>query len=423
MTINLLTDILALGMFSMRSDILIWMVGGLIGVLALGLLLGQLYQRRRLKSELASLDRLQRHDVEHELVLKALGLCTWRIDVRERTITYVSDYRNRMDSYMPPPDTPLDEYIRQVAPWDREKMRRALDDICGGKTDDYYLQYQANALHSDAMYWSESYATVGERNEQGLPVSIIGTSKRIDEQKAMESDLIRARNQAEESDRLKSAFLANISHEVRTPLNAIVGFSDVMPMVESDEERRQLTALIHENTQKLLRIFDDVMSMSKAEAGEAELQETDFDLDMLIAELTARFVALNGNPNVTVTAAAGHEGSMIVRTDRNRLYDILSHFLSNALKFTRQGSVTIGYDASPASARLRIYVRDTGKGIPQAEQERIFERFVKLDEFVQGAGLGLSVCRSFAYSMGGTVGVESNVGTGSTFWVELPLKS
>lgn len=419
MTISLLTDLLAFGLFRVRTDLLLWVVGIVACIAAVAFLLVQLLQQRRLKAELSWQDRLQRHDIEHELVLKAMSLCTWRIDVRERTITYVSDYRNKMDCYTPAPDTPLDDYILQVAPWDRQKMQQALEDIFSGRTDDYYLQYQAYALRSDTMYWSESYATVGERDEEGRPLSVIGTSMRIDAQKEMEAELIRARNKAEESDRLKSAFLANISHEVRTPLNAIVGFSDVMPMVESDDERQHLVSLIHENTAKLLRIFDDVMNMSRAEAGQSALQVSEFDLNTLLSELAGRYGEQNNNPAVVLTAVTG-EGIEQVKTDRNRLYDILGHFLSNALKFTEKGHVTIGFRRDAAAGRLRVYVSDTGKGIPEEECSRIFERFVKLDEFVQGAGLGLSVCRSFAYSLGGTVGVESKVGVGSTFWVDLP---
>ena len=419
MTISLLTDLLAIGLFRVRTDLLLWVVGIVACIAAVAFLLVQLLQQRRLKAELSWQDRLQRHDIEHELVLKAMSLCTWRIDVRERTITYVSDYRNKMDCYTPAPDTPLDDYILQVAPWDRQKMQQALEDIFSGRTDDYYLQYQAYALRSDTMYWSESYATVGERDEEGRPLSVIGTSMRIDAQKEMEAELIRARNKAEESDRLKSAFLANISHEVRTPLNAIVGFSDVMPMVESDDERQHLVSLIHENTAKLLRIFDDVMNMSRAEAGQSALQVSEFDLNTLLSELAGRYSEQNNNPAVVLTAVTG-EGIEQVKTDRNRLYDILGHFLSNALKFTEKGHVTIGFRRDAAAGRLRVYVSDTGKGIPEEECSRIFERFVKLDEFVQGAGLGLSVCRSFAYSLGGTVGVESKVGVGSTFWVDLP---
>ena len=272
--------------------------------------------------------------------------------------------------------------------------------------------------HTDSYYWTESYATVSARDTEGLPLRVVGTSMRIDERKAMETALVEARNRAEEGDRLKPAFIANMSHEIRTPLNAIIGFTSVLPDVTGDDERRELINLIQENNQKLLRIIDDVMNISKIESGKEQLVMTAFDLnDVLRAEVDD--YASKAQPGVTLSTMFP-QGSQPITTDLGRFTEIMTHLLANAVKFTTQGSIIVGYDA-PANKRISIWVQDTGKGIAPEHLERVFERFFKVDEYIPGAGLGLSICRTMAYSMGGDVKVESKLGEGSKFWVELPI--
>jgi signal transduction histidine kinase len=227
-----------------------------------------------------------------------------------------------------------------------------------------------------------------------------------------------ARNKAEESDRLKSAFIANMSHEIRTPLNAIIGFTSVLPDIEGTEERRELINLIQENNQKLLRIIDDVMNISKIEAGKEQLVMTSFDLNLVLKEIADRYEGKVGDAVKLSTMFCN--ATQNVTTDLNRLVEVVDHMMDNAVKFTSKGSVILG-TSLVADSRLRIWVRDTGKGISEENQNRVFERFFKVDEFVPGAGLGLSICRTMAYSLGGEVGVESKLGEGSTFWFEITL--
>ena len=243
---------------------------------------------------------------------------------------------------------------------------------------------------------------------------------RIDERKAIEQALIEARNQAEESDRLKTAFLANMTHEVRTPLNAIVGFSDILPMAQSDEERNELIKLIKQNNAHLLRLFDDMMNMSRLESGNAgSIVKEDFELASLFSELVEKYQAPCMEKNLELSIEDSASGDM-VHTDRGRLREILNQYLNNALKFTSAGSISLGYEKQLST--VRIWVRDTGKGIPADKcNDHLFERFVKVDDFVAGTGLGLSICRSLAESLDGRVGVDSVFGEGSTFWVEISL--
>jgi signal transduction histidine kinase len=230
--------------------------------------------------------------------------------------------------------------------------------------------------------------------------------------------LIKARNQAEESDRMKTAFLANISHEVRTPLNAIVGFSEVLAGNPSDDERTMLSKLIRQNNARLLHLFDDVVNMSRLEAGGGSVSKQRFLVRDFLQEVVEKYAAQAAEKHLTLAVDA-HSETLEPLTDRDRLLQIVCHYVENALKFTTAGSITIG--ANLEVGHMRVWVRDTGKGI-EAEYcgDKLFERFVKVDEFEQGTGLGLSICRSLAIMLGGKVGMESELGVGSLFWVDVP---
>jgi len=400
-------------------DILVWVL--LIGTLLLlaVLLYMQYKQSKVLKFELSQLDKVKSHNVEYDFILKAMRLAVWHLDAKNRTMTFEKDYRVNSAGFTPPPDTSFDELVMHYHEDDRQRMSEAMTDICEGTKDSLHEVFRGLSWFSDDTFWSETFAMVAERDAEGKPLKVVGASMRIDQRKEMEEELVKARARAEESDRLKTAFLANISHEIRTPLNAIVGFTSVLPDVAEEAERKELLNLIHQNTQKLLRIVDDVVNISKIEAGMEQLVMTAFDLNLFLTQMaqTAKKDAQQG-VEVTTEFAADEQ---FITTDHSRLTEILRHLLSNATKFTSQGCIVVGYSA-PRNGRLRIWVRDTGKGIPEEYQKRIFERFFKVDEFVPGAGLGLSVCQAMAYSLGGKVGVESKPDEGSTFWVEVPFQ-
>ncbi len=403
----------------MRIDILLWVAGVPAILVLLFALFYQVRQYRQLKAELAQLAKIKRHNIEYDLVLKAMKLSTWRLNVPESTVAYESDYRSGKYSFSPQTGIPVEGTFSLIHADDRERVREALTGLMRGKYEDYHQQYRAQATPSSPFYWAETFATVEKRDIDGKPLTIVGTSMRIDAQKEIEQALIEARNQAEESDRLKSAFLANITHEVRTPLNAIVGFSDVLPMAQSEEERNELIKLIKQNNAHLLRLFDDMMNISKLEAGNnGEIVKEDFELLPLLQEMVEKYQPVASDNGVAVETDGAAE-SIIIHTDRDRLKEILNQYMNNAVKFTAAGSIRLGYDKLPSS--LRIWVRDTGKGIPADKcNDRLFERFVKVDDFVAGTGLGLSICRSLADLLGGKVGVESVYQQGSTFWVEIP---
>lgn len=396
---------------------ILWGVSLLIAVL---LIYGIFRQRRtsaKLNKELQELEKTRQNNVEYEFILKAMKIAVWRMDPKMRLVTYESDYRDGKDSFTSAPDTPIDAMWEYLDPSDVQRVRVALEDILAGRSDSYHQVYRVKL--NNTMYWEESYATISARDDNGNPTSVVGTSLRIDEQKKMEADLINARNKAEESDRLKTAFLANMGHEIRTPLNAIVGFADLLPVVESEEDRNQLIQEIQKNNHKLLQIIDGLVSMSKIEAEAKNLVMAQIDIVPILKSIADTHAQLVDGTTLIIATHFPHT-ELYMYTDVAKLSEIIDHLMQNAVKFTKKGTITLGFDLVQGD-HVRIYVRDTGKGIAKNDQERIFERFVKIDEYIPGTGLGLSVAKAHVQSLRGTMGVESELGEGSTFWIKLPL--
>lgn len=393
---------------------------GILSIIVLIVLI--VLQRRtglKLKDELVELDRMKEGNVEYEFVVKAMKLSTWHINPKLRTITMDNDFRQGQDNLMPSPDYPLALLSEMLDKSDAQRVMTALDDILTGRSNSYHQQYRIKSGNSGMTYWEESYAIIADRDAEGNPTKVVGTTMRIDERKKLEADLINARNKAEESDRLKTAFLANMGHEIRTPLNAIVGFADLLPVVEAEEDRQQLINEIQNNNRKLLRIIDGLVSMSKIEAQAKNLIKSQTDLVPLLKDIAKEYGTMVDQESV-VLATQFPYSQLMINTDVPKLMEIISNLMQNAVKFTLKGNITLGFDMQKGD-HVRIWVKDTGKGIPETELTKIFDRFVKLDEYIPGTGLGLSVAKSHAESLGGAIGVESRLGKGSTFWFDLPL--
>lgn len=398
----------------------IWGLGGVAAILLFALIFIQRRTGKRLKGELAELAKIRQGNVEYEFILKAMKLSTWQMDPRRRLISFTNDFRSEQSEHVVPPDTSLDDLVNYLAASDAQRVWTALDDLCEGRTSYYHQQYRVKSANVKGLtYWEESYATIADRDVDGNPIKIVGTTMRIDDRKELEAALIAARNKAEESERLKTAFLANMGHEIRTPLNAIVGFADLLPVVENEEDRNQLIREIQNNNQKLLRIIDGLVSMSKIEAEAKNLVKSQTNLVEVLSEITQTYMQMVDSQTVVLATQFPYT-ELMMTTDVAKLREMVDQLMQNAVKFTLKGSITLGFDLVDGD-HVRIWVKDTGKGIADADKERIFERFVKVDEYIPGTGLGLSVAKSHAASLGGTIGVDSRPGEGSTFWVVLPL--
>ena len=374
---------------------------------------------RKLQTELVELEKVRQNNVESEFVLKAMKLSTWHIDVPTKMLYVDADFRDNKGGLLGPPEFPVEDLTNVIDRADAQRVWMAIDKICTGASPSYHEVYRVKLGKGALYYWEESFGTIAARDVDGNPTRIVGTSMRIDAQKQMEADLIAARNKAEESDRLKTAFLANMGHEIRTPLNAIVGFADLLPVVESEEDRNQLISEIQKNNYKLLNIIDGLVSMSKVEAEAKSLVKSQTNIVPVLQEIADYYrTMVDGSTVVLATQFPYPE--ILMNTDITKFKEIVNNLMQNAVKFTAQGSITLGFDLQQGD-KLLLWVLDTGKGIAEEHQERIFERFFKVDEYVPGTGLGLSVAKSHVESLGGSIGVDSVLDNGSRFWVELPL--
>lgn len=318
-------------------------------------------------------------------------------------------------------ETPLSDIFgtyRHFHPDDRALLIRFLDDARKGLTTQ--LSKEMRVLREDGTYtWTHVNLLVKKYAPQDRIIEIISINYDITELKRTEEMLVKARDKAEASDRLKSAFLANMSHEIRTPLNAIVGFSSLLTSTENAAEKELYNSLIGHNNKLLLNLINDVIDLSKIESGYLELRPDWVNLTELLDESVAEYVHQVPSGVELLTNYPAHDS--LVELDKLRIKQILSNFLSNALKNTTTGHVEVFYEVDHQS--VRIGVKDTGRGIPQNMLEKIFERFEKLDSFAQGAGLGLPICKLIVEKMNGRVLVDSQLGIGTTFVIELPCRS
>ena len=318
-------------------------------------------------------------------------------------------------------ETPLSDIFgtyRHFHPDDRALLIRFLDDARKGLTTK--LSKEMRVLREDGTYtWTHVNLLVKKYAPQDRIIEIISINYDITELKRTEEMLVKARDKAEASDRLKSAFLANMSHEIRTPLNAIVGFSSLLTSTESAAEKELYNSLIGHNNKLLLNLINDVIDLSKIESGYLELRPDWVNLTELLDESVAEYAHQVPSGVELLTNYPAHDS--LVELDKLRIKQFLSNFLSNALKNTTTGHVEVFYEVDHQS--VRIGVKDTGRGIPQNMLEKIFERFEKLDSFAQGAGLGLPICKLIVEKMNGRILVDSQLGIGTTFIIELPCRS
>ena len=351
------------------------------------------------------------------MALEVVDLLPWQWDIRTDEITY-SSYKpieqGKKEVSEMTYTTHVNNYLTFVSEEDRERIRQVFKDVRANKVDKIKEEYRVHrpGKPDDSEDWMEARAFVEQYDEKGNPLIVVGSSLFI-------TELIAAKERAEESNRLKSAFLANISHEIRTPLNAIIGFSSILTMTEDEEEKKEYVSIIEKNNGILLQLINDVLDLSKIEAGVLDLYYSEFALNGVLTTLKG-VVESRLQSSVELIFEPGMPDDYVVCSEKNRLQQLVLNFLTNACKFTSTGSIRYGYEVR--EKEIYYYVTDTGTGIPEDKLHLIFERFIKLDSFKQGTGLGLPICQLIIQNMGGEIGVNSKLGEGSTFWFTLPLK-
>lgn len=361
------------------------------------------------------------------MALDVANIVPWKWDLRSKTILCdinrpIELSTNDKDVNEEQLAVPDSQYFSKIFKEDRKRVEKAYDDLIEGRSDKVREEYRVinvqNNIHR--IEWVEAQAAVETRDENGKPLTLVGSSLVITTRKKMEMELTTARDRAEESNRLKSAFLANMSHEIRTPLNAIVGFSGILASTDEEEEKQEYVSIIENNNTLLLQLISDILDLSKIEAGTLEFQYSNIDLNKMLNELTSSLQLKIKSEKVQLTCHLA-EKNCFIHTEKNRLSQLLINLISNAIKFTTEGYIRFGYELR--GKEIYFYVSDTGCGIPKDKQKSIFGRFVKLSSFEQGTGLGLSICQTLVEHMGGTIGVDSEEGKGSTFWFTLPYKA
>lgn len=278
------------------------------------------------------------------------------------------------------------------------------------------LRYINNHSNPNSNVISSDCTSFIFRNEYGEDL-IWHLCRDISEQVRYENELKKAKFQAEESDRLKSAFISNMSHEIRTPLNSIVGFSAIMATIDNAEERMKYSGIIESSNKQLLLLIDEVLDLSKIESGTIEFNYTPVKLNDLCRETIMMHQIHSSAASLLLELP---DEDICIKTDKSRLMQVISNLINNAIKFIPKGTVTLGYRL--ITDFVEFYVKDTGIGIPEEKLDKIFNRFEKINQFAPGTGLGLSICRSIVEHLGGDISVTSEVGVGSVFSFRIPLQ-
>ena len=315
--------------------------------------------------------------------------------------------------------TPLPEIIgihSHFHPEDRAVMLDFLAKVVKGESTK--LCRDVRIRRADGSYtWTRVNVLVRNYRPQDNVIEMLCINFDITQLKETEQMLIKAKEKAEEADRLKSAFLANMSHEIRTPLNAIVGFSSMLEEAEDQEEKHQYITIIEDNNKLLLQLISDILDLSKIEAGTFDIIPERVNAKQLCNDLF-QAIQMKTSPQVELRLK-DNLPELTFTSDKNRLYQVLLNFVTNALKFTSEGNITIDYQID--GNEVKFSVQDTGMGIEPEKQEAIFTRFVKLNSFIPGTGLGLPICQSIVTQLGGKIGVESEPGRGACFWFTHPI--
>lgn len=306
----------------------------------------------------------------------------------------------------------ISDFINTLHPDDHAIYDNSFKRLIDGEIDKYAAVYRR--ILNGKIYWLNSNVRAYKYFDNGKPSKIVSYTSNITKQREKELELLKVK----EADKLKSAFLANMSHEIRTPLNAIVGFSDLVAETEDPEDRATYLDIIHKNNDLLLNLIGDILDFSKIESGMLKYNIAETSIKELCME-----AYLAGSLKVKPEVKLIFDNSLptvIIRTDPQRIIQVITNFVNNAIKFTSEGSITIAYEVE--KDKVKVSVKDTGIGISENDRVRVFERFIKINEFHQGTGLGLTISKTIVEYLGGSIGVDSEIGKGSTFWFTLPLE-
>jgi len=320
-----------------------------------------------------------------------------------------------------PNQTSIDFFLAKIHPEDREKILQSHENIVKNRITNFSVEYRISFNNDNKYEWWERRGLTYKDNMDDDEIKYVyGMDINIDEHKERENELLEAKLKAEESDRLKSAFLANMSHEIRTPLNGILGFANLMTDPEySKEEKQEFVKVINDSSKSLMNLISDILDLSKIESNTMDFDIQTTDLSQQIQEVVYN-CRLSVNENVKLIVDPPEKNAQVI-IDPQRNEQVLTSLVNNSLKFTERGEIHIGYTTK--ADYVEVYVSDTGKGIKKEHQNKIFQRFYKIDEFIKGTGLGLSISKAIIERFGGKIWAESEFGKGTVMKYTIPVNS
>jgi len=274
------------------------------------------------------------------------------------------------------------------------------------------------------LIWLSASILITKRDENHKPKNLIGLLEDITERITVQQELIKAKEKAEESDRMKSSYLGNMSHKIRTPLNAIVGFANLISEEDLDQqEKDKFINVIRRDTEQVLYLIDDIINIAKIDANQLDVYTKECSINQMIGNLVEYYKTHEKAEKIKLSVKTMlPDGKDILVTDADKLQQSLNNLINNAFKFTKEGNVELGYYINPVDQKIIIYVKDSGIGIPDSSKDKIFTHYYQVNPMSEGTGLGLTISKSMISLIGGKLYFDSKVDQGSTFYVELPFK-
>ena len=373
----------------------------------------EMYRQSRLNDEKVRMVSEQMMQYENELryLLKGSMMRVWKSSIQNETIRLYRDLHTFDMKYT------FAEFLDGIEESKRDEALKLIDPRTnGGKSHNSTLLIYDKQSRTKMWYTINS---IPEHDDHGNIIGSFGLIHNINNLMETQLKMQKEKERANDSSRLKSTFLANMSHEIRTPLNAIVGFCDILHTIESAEEKAELLKIIHNNCNNLLQIINDILVLSELDSNGMTINPEECDFAQEFTLLCKSLEQRVSEPSVKFITENPYS-SLIVNIDKGRISQVITNFLTNSVKYTHEGHIKLGYIVEDNG--LRIYCEDTGSGIPKDKLEKIFERFFKVNEYIQGAGIGLSICKAIVNKCEGKIGVESEEGKGSTFWIWVPCE-
>ena len=380
-------------------------------------------------------NEVNKFEVQMNYLLSNTNMYIWRSNYQKNTIE-ISRSLNKVEKVIT-----FDEYLQSLPPEEVEEAKTTLyNPLMRSRTFNFFRHHAKSPLSKQEAWFAISGTPVFD--QRGLGIGHFGVIRNVTKLMRAQEELRKETERAQQSGTLKATFLANMTHEIRTPLNAIVGFSDLLHMTSTTEERTEFIHIIRHNCDLLLRLIDDLLETSDMNENIQRIEPEDIDFALFFNEMGQTLEQRVQEPSVKFLKDNPY-GTFPVRTDKERIQQVITNFVTNAVKYTHEGHIRIGYIATPevtgtptippikespeilespsSDNGILIYCEDTGAGIPPEKQSSVFDRFVKLDDFVQGTGLGLSICKSIVERCNGHIGlISEGKGKGSTFWLWIP---